>query len=125
MKRYFIYLAYNGENYCGWQIQPNGVSVQETIEKALSTLLRTPTTIVGAGRTDAGVHARMMAAHFDYETANLDLPLLAKKLNSILPKDISIYNIVEVNPMLTHVLMQQADYTDIISLQKKILSCII
>ena len=98
MKRYFIYLAYNGENYCGWQIQPNGVSVQETIEKALTTLLRTPTTIVGAGRTDAGVHARMMAAHFDYEAENLDLPLLAKKLNSILPKDISIYNIVEVKP---------------------------
>lgn len=98
MRRYFIYLAYNGENYCGWQIQPNGVSVQETIEKALTTLLRTPTTIVGAGRTDAGVHARMMAAHFDYETANLDLLLLAKKLNSILPKDISIYNIVEVKP---------------------------
>lgn len=83
MRRYFIYLAYNGENYCGWQIQPNGVSVQETIEKALTTLLRTPIAIVGAGRTDACVHARMMAAHFDYEAANLDLPLLAKKLNSI------------------------------------------
>lgn len=98
MRRYFIYLAYNGESYCGWQIQPNGVSVQETIEKALTTLLRTPITIVGAGRTDAGVHARMMAAHFDYETANLDLLLLAKKLNSILSKDISIYSIVEVKP---------------------------
>lgn len=98
MRRYFIYLAYNGENYCGWQIQPNGVSVQETIEKALTTLLRTPITIVGAGRTDAGVHARMMTAHFDYEAENIDLPLLTKKLNSILPKDISIYNIVEVKP---------------------------
>lgn len=98
MKRYFIYLAYNGENYCGWQIQPNGVSVQETIEKALSTLLRTPITIVGAGRTDAGVHARIMTAHFDYESENIDLSLLSKKLNNILPKDISIYNIVEVKP---------------------------
>ncbi len=98
MRRYFIYLAYNGENYCGWQIQPNGVSVQETLEKALATLLRTPITIVGAGRTDAGVHARMMAAHFDYESENIDLSLLSKKLNSILPKDISIYNIVEVKP---------------------------
>lgn len=96
MKRYFIYLAYNGANYCGWQVQPNGISVQEVIEKALATLLRTPTPIVGAGRTDAGVHARMMTAHFDSETKSLDLPLLTKKLNSILPKDIAIYKIVEV-----------------------------
>ncbi|MDU1891072.1 MAG: tRNA pseudouridine(38-40) synthase TruA [Dysgonomonas sp.] len=96
MKRYFIYLSYNGENYCGWQIQPNGVSVQETIEKALTTLLRTPTPIVGAGRTDAGVHARLMTAHFDNEQEVLDLPLLTKKLNSILPRDIAIKKIVEV-----------------------------
>ncbi|MDR2955605.1 MAG: tRNA pseudouridine(38-40) synthase TruA [Prevotella sp.] len=96
MKRYFIYLAYNGENYCGWQIQPNGVSVQETIEKALTTLLRVPTPIVGAGRTDAGVHARMMTAHFDNEQDSLDLQLLSDKLNRLLPKDISIHRIVEV-----------------------------
>ncbi|GAB6009141.1 tRNA pseudouridine(38-40) synthase TruA [Dysgonomonas reticulitermitis] len=96
MKRYFIYLAYNGEKYCGWQIQPNGISVQETIESALATLLRVPTPIVGAGRTDAGVHARMMTAHFDYEQGNTDPELLANKLNSILPKDIAIYKIVEV-----------------------------
>ncbi len=96
MKRYFIYLAYNGENYCGWQIQPNGVSVQETIEKALTTLLRVPTSIVGAGRTDAGVHARMMTAHFDNEQDNLDLKLLSDKLNRLLPRDISIHRIVEV-----------------------------
>ncbi|MDR0823478.1 MAG: tRNA pseudouridine(38-40) synthase TruA [Prevotella sp.] len=96
MKRYFIYLAYNGENYCGWQVQPNGVSVQETLERALGILLRVPTPIVGAGRTDAGVHARMMVAHFDTETENQDLSLLAKKLNSILPKDISIDKVIEV-----------------------------
>ncbi len=96
MKRYFIYLAYNGENYCGWQIQPNGVSVQETIEKALTTLLRVPTSIVGAGRTDAGVHARMMTAHFDNEQDNLDLKLLSDKLNRLLPRDISIHRIVGV-----------------------------
>lgn len=96
MKRYFIYLAYNGENYCGWQIQPNGVSVQETIEKALTTLLRVPTPIVGAGRTDAGVHARMMTAHFDNEQDSLDLQLLSDKLNRLLPKNISIHRIVEV-----------------------------
>lgn len=97
MKRHFIYLAYNGANYCGWQIQPNGISIQETIEKALSTLLRTPISIIGAGRTDAGVHARMMAAHFDCEENILDLSILTNKLNGILPKDITIYTIREVN----------------------------
>lgn len=96
MKRYFIYLAYNGENYCGWQIQPNGISVQETIEKALTTLLRTPTSIVGAGRTDAGVHARAMIAHFDNEQKELDTVQLTDKLNRILPKDIAIDSIKEV-----------------------------
>ena len=96
MSRYFIYLAYNGESYCGWQVQPNGMSVQETIEKALNTLLRVPAPIVGAGRTDAGVHARMMVAHFDNERPDLDLDLLTNKLNSLLPKDIAIYKIIEV-----------------------------
>lgn len=96
--RYFIYLSYNGEKYCGWQIQPNGVSVQETIEKALSTLLRVPVSIVGAGRTDAGVHARMMTAHFDSEQEITDLLLLANKLNSLLPKDIAIQKVIEVKP---------------------------
>lgn len=94
--RYFIYLAYNGASYCGWQIQPNGVSVQETIEKALSTLLRTPLSIVGAGRTDAGVHARIMTAHFDCEQEELDTILLTNKLNSILPKDIAIHKVIRV-----------------------------
>ena len=65
MSRFFITLSYNGKNYHGWQIQPNGSSVQETIEKALSTILRTEISIVGAGRTDTGVHAKMMIAHFD------------------------------------------------------------
>lgn len=97
MKRYFIYLSYNGANYCGWQVQPNGISIQETIEKALATLLRTPTPIVGAGRTDAGVHARMMTAHFDNDS-DPDLTQLKKQLNSILPKDIAIQKIVKVKP---------------------------
>lgn len=94
MNRYFMYLAYNGANYCGWQIQPNGLSVQEVIEKSLSTLLRMPITIVGAGRTDAGVHAREMAAHFEAEVQ--DVILLTNKLNRILPKDIVVYKIVRV-----------------------------
>ena len=97
MKRYFIYLAYNGADYCGWQSQPNGVAVQEVIEKSLSLVLRVPTPIVGAGRTDAGVHARMMVAHFDAEQ-DVDTDYLADKLNRMLPKDIAIHHIVEVKP---------------------------
>jgi len=97
MKRYFVYLAYNGTNYCGWQIQPNGNSIQQTLEDALSTLLRVSVPIVGAGRTDAGVHARLMVAHFDYEDV-LDTTLLTDKLNRFLPKDIAIYRVVEVIP---------------------------
>ena len=96
--RYFIYLAYNGTNYCGWQNQPNGISVQQKIEEALHTLLRKPISITGAGRTDAGVHARMMVAHFDWEAESIDLSALAKKLNSLLPADISILKILPVLP---------------------------
>lgn len=95
MKRYFIYVAYNGTNYCGWQNQPNGVAVQQRIEEALEMALRTPSPIVGAGRTDAGVHARMMVAHFDSEIM-LDTAFLTDKLNRILPNDIVIYRVVEV-----------------------------
>lgn len=64
--RYFITFSYDGTAYHGWQIQPNGISVQEVLQKALSTLLRQSVEVVGAGRTDAGVHARMMVGHFDY-----------------------------------------------------------
>lgn len=64
MTRYFVVFAYDGTNYHGWQIQPNGNSVQEELQKALSTLLRENIEVVGAGRTDAGVHARRMTAHF-------------------------------------------------------------
>ncbi len=96
MQRYFLYLAYNGTRYHGWQVQPNGVTVQERIEEALALLLRRETPIVGAGRTDAGVHARLMVAHFDTEEALPDLLELREKLNRVLPSDISIYKIVPV-----------------------------
>lgn len=98
MRRYFIYLGYNGKNYCGWQVQPNGVTVQQSIEEALATLLREPVSIVGAGRTDAGVHARLMVAHFDWREPIGDLVFLADKLNRLLPKDIAVYRIVPVRP---------------------------
>lgn len=90
--RYFIELSYNGEKYHGWQNQPNAISVQEVIEKALSTLLRTKISILGAGRTDAGVHAKQMFAHFDVEN-KLNTIELTFKLNSFLPKDIAIQKI--------------------------------
>lgn len=96
MKRYFIYLAYNGKDFCGWQAQPNGVSVQSTLEHALATVLREPVAVTGAGRTDAGVHARLMVAHFDLPEV-LDAPAsLAEKLNRFLPKTIAIEKIVPV-----------------------------
>lgn len=98
MQRYFIYLAYEGTNYHGWQVQPNGVSVQECLQKALSTLLRVETEVVGAGRTDAGVHAKLMVAHFDSENENLNLALLTDKLNRLLPPDISVYRVCKVHP---------------------------
>lgn len=96
MNRYFISLGYNGKNYCGWQIQPNGIAVQQCIEEALATLFRQPVPITGAGRTDAGVHARLMAAHFDWHEPIADLPFLMEKLNRLLPKDIAVYRIVPV-----------------------------
>ena len=65
--RYFLKLAYNGAPFHGWQSQPNAVSVQQTIEEALSTILRVGTPITGAGRTDTGVNAREMYAHFDFD----------------------------------------------------------
>lgn len=98
MNRYFIYLGYNGKNFCGWQVQPNGITVQQCIEEALATILRKPVPIVGAGRTDAGVHARLMVAHFDWEEPVFDPAFLAEKLNRLLPKDIAIYRIVPVRP---------------------------
>ena len=93
--RYFIYMAYDGTAYHGWQIQPNGISVQECLQQALSTLLRRNVEVVGAGRTDAGVHAERMVAHFDNETP-LDMHFMTDKLNRLLPPDISIYGLREV-----------------------------
>lgn len=93
--RYFIELAYKGTHYHGWQIQPDADSVQETLNKALSMLLKAPIDIMGAGRTDTGVHARQMYAHFDFED-DIDSRQLIHKLNSFLPKDIVIFDIFKV-----------------------------
>ncbi|MDR0796637.1 MAG: tRNA pseudouridine(38-40) synthase TruA [Tannerella sp.] len=96
MNRYFIYLAYKGTRYCGWQNQPNGVSIQQCVEEALSKVLRQTISVTGAGRTDAGVHARMMVAHFDVLEGITNPDLLTEKLNKMLPEDISIHKITRV-----------------------------
>lgn len=96
MHRYFLYLKYDGTAYHGWQVQPNARSVQEELQKALSTLLREDVLVIGAGRTDTGVHARMMVAHFD-SGRPIDCPQLAYKLNRLLPRDISIDKVEAVS----------------------------
>jgi tRNA pseudouridine38-40 synthase len=93
--RYFITFSYDGTAYHGWQIQPHSVGVQEEIQKALSTLLRRPMEVVGAGRTDTGVHARKMFAHFDSEY-ELECPQLVYKLNKLLPRDIAVQQVERV-----------------------------
>lgn len=93
--RYFIEIAYNGKNYFGWQRQPEQISVQQVLEETLSTLLRTELKIMGAGRTDTGVHAKQLFAHFDCEDLGAKDEFLFR-INSFLPKDISIKNIFEV-----------------------------
>ena len=95
MSRFFIHLAYHGGNYCGWQTQPELPTVQQTLEQALTTLLRQPTAVVGCGRTDTGVHASDFYAHFDHE-GEMNTTELTFKLNSYLPGDIAIYEIFPV-----------------------------
>lgn len=103
--RYFIKLAYNGTNYHGWQYQPNATSVQENLTKALEVILNSNSSIreqakqiniMGAGRTDTGVHAKEMYAHFDFETP-INIQTLIHKLNSFLPKDIVVFDIIPVH----------------------------
>ena len=93
--RYFIEFSYNGKAYHGWQFQPNAVSVQQVLEEALSKMLRTQISVMGAGRTDAGVHASQMFAHFLVED-EFDIKSIIFKLNCYLPKDISIHDIFPV-----------------------------
>lgn len=120
--RFFIYLSYDGAQYHGWQIQPNGISVQKVMQNALSTLLRETIDIVGAGRTDAGVNAKMMVAHFDCPDKAVPVVMqdgeeaeallhgvcagrtdmavatrtFIKKMNRILPPDIAVHKVVPV-----------------------------
>lgn len=93
--RYFIEIAYNGKAYFGWQRQPNQISVQEVLEETLSTLFRQELKLTAAGRTDTGVHAKQLFAHFDSEPLYIHSELIFR-INSFLPKDISVKSIFEV-----------------------------
>ena len=95
-KRYFIEFSYDGTAFHGWQKQPNAISIQELIEDGLSNLLRCKTSVVAAGRTDAGVHARQMFAHFDASINKGFFKELVYLLNSYLPKSINIISIERV-----------------------------
>ncbi len=107
LQRYFIELAYDGTNYHGWQVQPNAITVQEVLDKALATVSRQQVETVGCGRTDTGVHAKEFFAHFDYESADHtpwtmeENTNVLRSLNSILPKDIGIKRIFPVT-LQTH-----------------------
>lgn len=94
--RYFIKFSYKGTNYHGWQIQPNDISVQSVLTDAMSLVFRFQVELIGAGRTDAGVHAVNMIAHFDLPFEIEDSSKIVYRLNSLLPKDISIESIFEV-----------------------------
>lgn len=93
--RYFIEFSYNGTHYHGWQIQPNAITVQQVLNEKLSILLQQSIDTTGAGRTDSGVHAQQMYAHFDYEKT-IDTKAILFKLNAILPKDIVVARLLLV-----------------------------
>ena len=94
--RFFIKFSYKGTNYHGWQIQPNAIAVQEVLNNALSTILNQKIDCMGAGRTDTGVHAREMFAHFD-TNSEFELKTTIHKLNSFLPNDITVFDVIKVH----------------------------
>ncbi len=96
-QRYFLQCSYKGTNYHGWQIQPNAISVQEVLEDALSKILREKIAVMGAGRTDTGVHASFFILHFDTSVAEIDSAKMVHKLNSFLPHDIAVQKIWKVD----------------------------
>lgn len=107
MSRYFIHMAYDGTFYHGWQVQPNGLTVQEVLENALSVLLQQKVQVTGAGRTDTGVHASFFVAHFEFAHKSTSLsftgpedPQFTFKINRFLPEDIVIYSIQKVDSAL-------------------------
>ncbi|MBX9743616.1 MAG: tRNA pseudouridine(38-40) synthase TruA, partial [Chlamydiales bacterium] len=96
MARYKLILAYDGTNYCGWQVQNNGLSIQALVQNALQTVLRHSLNLTGSGRTDAGVHAKGQTAHFDTDLS-INLSSLRLSLNRLLPPDIRVMKIEPVD----------------------------
>ena len=97
MKRYKITVSYLGTNYCGWQTQKNGTSVQSVLENAFSKLFGAKTAVTGSGRTDAGVHALGQVAHFDAETS-IPAEKIPFAINTMLPEDVRVLSCEEVSP---------------------------
>tara|TARA_B100001115_G_C15844616_1_gene424820 strand:- start:3492 stop:4241 length:750 start_codon:yes stop_codon:yes gene_type:complete len=95
-QRYFIEISYKGKNYHGWQVQANAISVQEVLNDCLTKLLSEKIHVVGAGRTDTGVHAKQLFAHFDSVKKVKDVSQFLSRLNSFLPKDIAAKSLLEV-----------------------------
>jgi len=93
--RYFCRVAYDGTGFCGWQYQPDATSVQQTLDEAAARILRTPVRFTGAGRTDAGVHAEAMGAHFDYDGI-LDSYRFTAAMNGVLPHSVAVQSVVKV-----------------------------
>lgn len=91
--RYFIQFSYFGKHYHGWQNQPTAITVQQVLEEAMTTVMRQKVALMGAGRTDAGVHAKQMYAHFDFKELK-NIPETIYKLNAFLPSDIAVQNII-------------------------------
>ncbi len=94
--RYFLQFSYFGKYYHGWQNQPNAITVQQVLEEKMSVILGESIDLVGAGRTDAGVHAKQMYAHFDIEKDIEDKKDLLFRVNAFLPDDIAVQSIIEV-----------------------------
>ena len=94
--RYFLGFSYQGTSYHGWQIQPNAITVQEVLEDRMSKLLGNEIKLVGAGRTDTGVHAKLMIAHFDADIS--DIERFIYRLNSFLPQDIAVHSLQKMKP---------------------------
>jgi tRNA pseudouridine38-40 synthase len=96
--RYFLEIAYDGTNYCGWQYQPNAITVQEVLTNALLTIIKDKSiSLVGCGRTDTGVHASQFFVHFDTEEITEDLEFVSFKLNKVLPVDIAVKKLLAVD----------------------------
>ena len=95
-QRYFIEISYKGKNYHGWQVQPHAISVQEVLNDCLTKLLKQEVHVIGAGRTDTGVHAKQLFAHFDLVKKVKDVSQFLSRLNSFLPKDIAAKSLLEV-----------------------------